>query len=88
MVYSWFICFIFISLCLQRKNRSCKFCKLGYTGKYLFEIPHWNHDIYFISMDGDMTKIFHEYLIKRSFLVSLLIFILFITLDLVFSLML
>ena len=34
-----------------------------------------------------MTKIFHEYLIKRSFLISLLIFILFITLDLVFSLM-
>jgi lipopolysaccharide export system permease protein len=38
-------------------------------------------------MDGDMIKIFHGYLIKRSFLISLLIFILFTTLDLVFSLM-
>ena len=34
-----------------------------------------------------MIKIFHGYLIKRSFLISLLIFILFTTLDLVFSLM-
>lgn len=34
-----------------------------------------------------MIKIFHGYLIKRSFLISSLIFILFTTLDLVFSLM-
>ena len=34
-----------------------------------------------------MIKIFHGYLIKRSFLISLSIFILFATLDLVFSLM-
>jgi lipopolysaccharide export system permease protein len=87
LVYSWFICLIFISVCLQRKDYSFKFCKFGDTGKYLFEIPYWGHGIYFIYMDGDMIKIFHGYLIKRSFLISLLIFILFTTLDLVFSLM-
>src|SRR6056300_2121983 len=38
-------------------------------------------------MDGGMIKIFHGYLIKRSFLISLLIFMLFTTLDLVFRLM-
>ena len=84
-IHGLFILFLF--LYAYREKLFCKFCKPGNTGKYLFEIPHWNHDIYFISMDGDMTKIFHEYLIKRSFLISLLIFILFITLDLVFSLM-